>query len=216
MPGRACALNTLATGALAMVVLTGCYAKSVPIAPLEIAAPSSESPATQATLLAGVRGGEHGENIERLLPERIVQRFAERLAETRAFSEVVYPLTDQSPAVPDVVFEISVSSSYDLHPVSNLAKDVAVGLSILLLQPVLPTVYELEVQLATNAPMMGAENESALLGSGRSRFEFTWLQAPEESVRDWHRGTTDRAVDELVNRIARRYGADLPTRIPEL
>jgi len=207
MPRHGSELIALLTSAFALVVLAGCYAKSVPMPPPEPSEPPSHSSGPRPTLLAGIRTATHGDNIERLHPERLTQRLAERLAQASIFSDVVYPLTKQSPAVPDVVFEVSVSSSYDLHPVSNLAKDIAVGLSILFLQPVLPTVYDLEVKLATSGSTTDGAPASKLLGASRTRFEFTWLRASEESIEQWHRETTDRAIDELVERIGDRYGA---------
>ena len=188
----------------ALIVLAACYAKSVPLPQRAPSATPSHSPDSRRTLLAGIRSTTHGDNIERLQPERLTQRLAERLADASIFSDVVYPLTKQSPAVPDVVFEVSVSSSYDLHPVSNLAKDIAVGLSVLILQPVLPTVYDLEVQLETSGSIADG---TKLQGTSRTRFEFNWLRASEESIEQWHREATDRAIDELVKRIGDRYGA---------
>ncbi len=204
---RRTAVIALSASAFALFALAGCYAKSTAMAPRENAAPPGESPASRPTLLAGVLPAKHGNNIERLQPERVTQRFAERLYAANVFSDVVYPLTSRSPAVPDVVFEVTVSSSYDLHPVSNFAKDVAVGLSILLLQPVLPTVYDLEVNLATRSPAPGGAAEPELRGASRTRFEFTWLRASKESIEQWHSEATDGAIDELVDRIADRYGA---------
>ena len=124
MRRRARASIALSTSAFALVALfglvglAGCYAKSVPMAPHKTAAPSSEAFAARPTLLAGVRSATHGDNIERVHPERVSHRFAESLYAAGVFSDVVYPLTERSPAVPDIVFEISVSSAYDLHPVS--------------------------------------------------------------------------------------------------
>ena len=199
----------LATSTFALFVLAGCYAKSVPMLPRETTPLGEESPASRPMLLAGVRSTTHGDNIARLHPERLAQRLAERLATASVFSDVVYPLTRQSAAVPDVVFEVSVSSRYDLHPVSNLAKDIAVGLSILLLQPVLPTVYELEVEIAARSPgSVGApDSEPDLRGTSRTRFEFNWLRAPAESIEQWHFEATDRAIEDLLARIIDRYGA---------
>ena len=218
MHGHRSALIALLTSAFALVapsVLAGCYAKSVPMPLREPSATPSHSSGSRPTLLAGIRSTTHGENIERLQPERLTQRLAKRLADASIFSDVVYPLTKQSPAVPDVVLEVSVSSSYDLHPVSNLAKDIAVGLSVLLLQPVLPTVYDLEVELATSGSISGGAPESKLLGRSRTRFEFTWLHASEESIEQWHREATDRAIDELVERIGDRFGARPEAGSPE-
>ena len=204
MRGHESTVIALSTSAFALVVLAGCYAKSVPMPLLEPSVPLNHSPGSRPTLLAGVRAATHGDNIERLHPERLTQRLAERLADANIFSDVVYPLTVQSPAVPDVIFEVSVSSIYDLHPVSNLAKDIAVGLSVLLLQPVLPTVYDLQVELATSGSTTGGD---VLLGRSRTRFEFNWLRASDRSIEQWHREATDRAIDELVKRIGDRYGA---------
>lgn len=212
MGGRSYAACALTAWAIAPFLLAGCYAKSVPMPPRAAAEPSTKAAVPRPTLLAAVRSSEHGDNVGRIQPERLVQRFAERLYDATIFSDVVYPLTERSPAVPDVVFEISVASSYDLHPVSNLAKDVAVGLSILLLQPVLPTAYDLEVTLATRG--VGTETKPELLGTGQTRFEFNWLRAPDDSIEQWHRDTTDRAIDELVDRIAARYGARKPLDLP--
>lgn len=221
MQGRVSASSALSTGAfaltlIALIGLAGCYAKSVPMTPGEATAPSSDSPTSGPMLLAGVRSATPGNNIERIDPERMTHLFAERLYDAGIFSDVVYPLTEQSPAVADVIFEISVTSSYDLHPVSNLAKDIVVGLSILLLQPALPTVYDLEVTLEARSPRSGRapELESELRGASQSRFEFTWFHASKESIDEWHRETTDHAIDELVARIADHYGVHPSAGIP--
>jgi len=158
-------------------------------------------------LLAGVRAATHGDNVDLIVPESVVQHFAERLYAAGIFSDVVYPLTERSPAVADIVFELSVTSSYDLHRISNLARDIAVGLSVLLLQPMLPTVYDLEVTLTARAITTEDMQETVLEGSARSHFESTWLRVPEKSVRQWHRETARRAIDALVARVADRHGA---------
>jgi hypothetical protein len=208
MRGNQTAMLLLATSAFALFLWTGCYAKSAPMPLSEPSAKQSPEAGSRPTLLVGIRGASHGDNIQRLHPERLTQRLAERLADAGIFSEVVYPLTELSPAIPDIVFEISISSHYDLHPLTNLAKDVAVGLSVLLLQPVLPTVYDLNVEVSASASPVGDQSRSKLVAARQSRFEFTWLRASEESIEAWHHETTERAIDALVKRIVDFYGPD--------
>ena len=99
-----------------------------------------------------------------------------------------------------------------VHRLANLAKDIAAGLSILLLQPVLPTVVDLEVELEARGTATGTAPE--LRGTSRTRFEYTWIRAPKESIEQWHRKATDRAIDELIARIVDHYGHRTATETP--
>ena len=194
---------SLLTLSLCAFALSGCYARSLPLAPLPEPAPGHISPALSRVV--GIRSGKHGDNVALVHAGRVAERFARRLFEAGVFSDVIHPLTDRSPARPDVVIELSVSSTHDLHPLKNLAADIAAGLSLLLLQPVLPTTWDLSVEITASGHGGGAGRAEVFRTAARSRFEFTWLRASQESIEHWHRETSDRAINAMVARVAEHY-----------
>lgn len=195
------AASTAVVAGVAMTLAgAGCYARTAPIpSSIDERPPSDRSPARAAIdRRVGIRLGESPTNVPQILPSRVVERFAARLAETGRFREVVYPLTALAGGEPDVVYDVSVSSSADLHPVSNLVKDIVVGVSVLLLQPALPTAYDLDVALAASASSRDGRRAATLRASHALRFETTWLAPPAESIRAWHDETADGAIDALI------------------
>ena len=196
----AAAIPTVAAVVVAMVVGSGCYARTVPIPRGVDRPPASEAPATRAAVdqRIGIRSGESAGNVPQIDPSRVVERFATRLAKAAVFTEVVYPFTSLAGGEPDVLYDVSVTSSVDLHPLSNLVKDIAGGVSVLLLQPALPTTYELDVEIAAIASSRDGRRLATHRASHALRFETTWLTPPAESLRAWHEETADGAIEALV------------------
>ncbi len=187
------------------LALTGCYAKSSPIT----ASPeySASRPTPPLPFAVGLRSAAHGDNVALIQGAQVAGRFAMRLRDANVFSDVIYPMTELSPITPDLILEVSVSSAHDLHPLKNLAKDIAVGLSLLLLQPLLPTSYDLAVEITALPSGSGFAPAPELRATRRSRFSFTWLRASDEAIERWHLDTTNRAIDAMIASVEEHYAA---------
>jgi hypothetical protein len=176
-----------------------CYARSFP----ESGAAPAPVRAEPVPLTAGVSAASGGPNVARIRALDVGERFARELREASLFAEVTYPLTDLSPREPDVALEVSVASHHDKHVWKNLAKDVAVGLSVLLLQPLLPVTWDLELELGVRARDRAGRSLFESRESSRFRFESTWVRPPSEAaLARWHDEATLHAVRSLVARLA--------------
>lgn len=181
-------------------VLVGCYARSFP----------KEEPSvpTQITvkgvdLTAAVAKAEtqKDENVPRINPSDVVEYFAKRLNDEHFFKAVTFPYTELSPTHPDVILEVSVKSTYDLNTNENFLKGIAVGLTLLLLQPVLPTEYDLSLHVAVRALSRdGLPIKQYDFGSD-FRFQYTVPRPSEESITQWHTDTIRQAVEALITQI---------------
>jgi len=194
---------------LLALVLASCSARSFP----QESAPPAPVRAEPLALRAGVRDASAGPNVGRIRAGDVAERFARELREAGLFADVVFPLTELSPVEPDVTLEVQVASKHDLHPWQNLLKDLAVGLSVLLLQPLLPTTWDLDLDLGVRARDREGRTLVESRQSSRFRFESTWLRAPEDALVRWHADAVDFAVRALVARLAGE-GAGWPRARP--
>jgi hypothetical protein len=185
---------------IAALASWGCYAKHFP---LEEEAPSSAA-APRLAWTAGVMVAEaaSGQNVRRINVSDVAERFARRLEAADVFERVVFPYTKLSPVAADVVFEISVRSRVDLKWWQNLVYQAAVGASLLLLQPVLPTQYDLWIDLTARATAADAGWVKEHHYRGVYRFEHNRIQARESEVQAWNDDATVDAAEQLVRRIA--------------
>lgn len=182
--------------ALVVFALTGCYARSFPVGE---AAPVS-GVVEPVEILVGLRGGPVQPNVGRIHSVEVLERFLDQLAEGGLFTRLVYPYTDDAPAEPDLVLELSVSSHHDLHKWTNLGKDLLVGSSLLVLQPVLPTVYDLDLVLTLRVLGPGGESVTELVQEGRYRFEDNRVRASNASLEAWHE-KAEELVQERTTRL---------------
>lgn len=182
--------------------LTACYAK-------HFAKDESRLPPQIAVepvkLAAGVAKAEPNrkekENVARINPSDVVESFAKRLKDENFFTGVIFPYTELSLMDPDVILEISVRSNYDLQSSENLLKGIAVGFSLLLLQPLLPTEYDLSVYLAVRATTRDGRLIKEYQSRSDYRFQYTSLQPSNEAINQWHQSTVDHAIEGLINKI---------------
>ena len=195
--------------AAALPGLLGCYAKSFPLAPAP--APPTRA-ATPLPLTAGVRAGASGENVVRIHATDVLARFAGRLDGEGLFRDIVFPYTGLARVEPDLLLELSVASELDLHPIQNLLKDLVVGVSVLLLQPAVPTAYDLDVELTLRVRSARGDLIAQLQQTSRFRYETTWLHPPADSLDAWHREATDHAVEALIARLVAERGSLAPNR----
>jgi hypothetical protein len=161
-----------------------------------------------------VRDASVGPNVGRIRSLDVAERFARELRQAALFAEVVFPATELAPLRPDVTLEVSVASRHDLHPWENLLKDLAVGLSITLLQPLLPTHWDLDLDLAVHARDREGRTLAEAREASRHRFESNWFRPPEEALARWHEDAVDAAVGALVARLAAERSGWLRARGP--
>jgi len=182
--------------AAAALSVAGCYARSFALAPVDFADVESPPSLSPLPLRVGVRGGEEGANVFRVRQADVVQRFAEQLAEAGLFERVVHPSGPLAVEPPLLVFELTIRSRHDLHAVRNLARDVAAGATLLLLQPLLPTKWDLELELGLRALVAGEQVVWEETRTSRHRFESDWLHPPDAAVAEWYAGATQQVVDQ--------------------
>jgi hypothetical protein len=152
-------------------------------------------------LVVGLRGGPVQQNVGRIHSVEVLERFLDQLAEGGLFTRLIYPYTDYAPAEPDLVLELSVRSHHDLHKWTNLGKDILVGASLLVLQPALPTVYDLDLVLTLRVLGPGGESVTELVQEGRYRFEHDKVRASNASLEAWHEMATEDALRSLEARL---------------
>ena len=185
--------------AAAALSVAGCYARSFPLPPVELADVESTPSPSPLPLDVGVRGGEEGANVFRVRQAEVVQRFAEQLAESGLFERVIHPPGPLAVESPLLVFELTIRSRHDLHAVRNLARDVAAGATLLLLQPLLPTTWDLELELGLRA-LVGEERVVwEEKRTSRHRFESDWLHPPDAAVAEWYDRATQQVLDQGVS-----------------
>lgn len=182
---------------LVLLVLASCYARSFPLAdaPLADAALSGEAP---LGLVVGLRAGEEGRNVFHIRQGEVVERFAERLAEAGLFERVIHPAGSRTAAPLPLVIELEVRSRYDLHAIRNLAQDVAAGATLLLLQPLLPTTWDLEIGLELRVRGSDGRVVWEQSASDLHRFESDWLHPPEAALADWHTQAIEHALQKAI------------------
>jgi hypothetical protein len=157
-----------------------------------------DSLAPTIPLVVGVRSGEDGTNVFRVRPAELAQRFSEQLAEAALFERVVHPLGPLAEPEPALVLELTIRSRHDLHAVRNLAQDAAAGATLLLLQPLLPTTWDLEIELGLRALVGGNHVVWQQTQTSRQRFESDWLHPPEAAVAEWYASATQRALQQGI------------------
>jgi hypothetical protein len=183
--------------ALVVLALVGCYARSFPLGE---AAPACET-VEPVGVVAGLRGGPTQSNVGRIRSVEVLERFLDHLEESGLFTRLIYPYTDHAPDKPDLVLELSVSSYHDLHKWKNLGKDILVGASLLTLQPVLPTVYDLDLVLTLLVLRPEGESVTELVQEGRYRFEHDRVRASNASLEAWHVEAIEDALRSLDARL---------------
>ena len=183
--------------ALIVLALAGCYARSFPLGE---AAPTCGA-VEPVGIVVGLRGGPAQSNVGRIQSVEVLERFLDHLAESGLFARLIYPYTDYAPDEPDLVLELSVSSHHDLHKWTNLGKDLLVGASLLVLQPVLPTVYDLDLVLTLRVLGPGGESVTELVQEGRYRFEHDRVRASNASLETWHEEAIEDALRSLEARL---------------
>lgn len=184
----------LASALLAAACATRSQLLTPPAAPSAAAEP--------IPLRAGVARGEALESVPRVSAGAGLERFAARLHETGLFRAVVFPAGELASPPPDLLLRISLGSRYDRHRLRNLASDAAVGLSLLLLQPLLPSLADLEVELRWEARAPDGRLLHADRALVRNRLESTWLRTPEPEVARWHDETLGLAIDAALAQLA--------------
>jgi hypothetical protein len=211
-PRRLCphpVVVVLATGLL-LLGLTGCFARTVALDPPPAASDHDCCGAQDRALVlsqsAGLLVVEQEPNVPQVQPLAVAEDFAEALANDGVFEHVVFPMSELAAVAAPITMELSVASSFDFHRFNNLLRDLATGASLLLLQPVLPTRYDLTLELTLT---VGTEAGRTLWRGQeiiRSRFEYNWLRPPEEALDVWYRETQQRAVAALVTRLDAKRG----------
>lgn len=192
--------------ALALLLpLPSCYARTIPLDPLvEHAQPPGADAASTAPLplVVGVRAAQSGTQVPGIDSQRVVERFASELSSAQLFRAVVYPMSDLAHLSPDLVLDVTVASSMNLHEVENLAKDVAVGISVLLLQPVLPTTYDLRVEIGAQILSRSGRTIASYTQAPSLRFKSNWISPNQEARAQWREEAVARAVAAVVNDMA--------------
>lgn len=153
-------------------------------------------------LLAGVARGAALESVPRLPAGAGVERFAARLHEVGIFRAVLYPAGALASPPPDLLLRVSLGSRYDRHRLRNLASDLAVGMSLLLLQPLLPALADLEIEVRWEARAPDGRLLHAERALVRNRIESTWLRTPEAEAAHWHAATLDLAIDAALAQLS--------------
>jgi len=197
-------LSRLASVTLLSAALgaAGCYAKHFP-------QDGEASPAPSSTILvplvAGVVGAaaEPGDNVNWIQVDTVVAAFAQQLERAHVFKAVIHPYSDLAPVEPDVLFKVKVDSHFDRMEVKNFFKQVLVGGTLLLLQPVLPVQWDLTVHLAAFASRPTRAWSKKYEERSTYRFESTWVQPSRVSIQSWNDDTYGDAVRGLVAQIAR-------------
>lgn len=181
-------------------VLAACYARHFPT---EESRTPTQVAAERVDLTAAVAKAETQEeqNIARIKPNDVVELFAKSLDDEHFFNTVIFPYTESSPIEPDVILEVSVMSTYDLHTNQNFLKGIAIGLSLLLLQPLLPTEYDLSVHLAVRAISRDRRPIKQYDYRNDFRFEYTVPRPSEESIIQWHKDAYRNVVEAVINEI---------------
>ncbi len=197
-------LSRLASITLLSVALgaAGCYAKHFPQDGETSPAPSS---ATLVPLVAGVVGAaaEPGDNVNWIQVDKVVAAFAQQLERAHVFKAVIHPYSDLAPVEPDLLFKVKVDSHFDRMEAKNFFKQVLVGGTLLLLQPVLPVQWDLTVHLEALASRPIRAWSKKYEERSTYRFESTWVQPSRVSIQSWNNDTYRDAVRALVAQIAR-------------
>ncbi len=190
---------------LGALLLSACSARYRALSPPP---PSAAQARAGLPLLVGVTRGGEGEGVPRLPADRGAERFAAALQQAGLFRGVVYPVSELAPLQPDLWIAVSQSSRYDRHLWRNLASDTAVGLSLLLLQPLLPSLADLEVEIAWEVRTPAGRALERGRAAASTRFESTFLRAPEREVARWHDETQALAIEAAIAQL-RSAGASL-------
>lgn len=196
--------------ALVWASLCGCYARTVPLAePPPVHALSRPLPGT-----AGVRLAP-GADASALA---VALQFAQALEAAELFDRVVFPHTAQAPTPVDIVLDLHTTSTPDHKALANLVKDLAVGASLLVLQPVLPTRYDLAVEVGVEARRADGFPVGRYLGRSVTSFESNHLRTEGAALEAWRREAVQRAVDAAISELldARaELGAAAAATVPE-
>lgn len=185
---------------LLATTLPACYAKHFPTGEPPVPPQVAVQPVEFAVgVTKWVDNGKN--NAARINQCDVVELFAKRLNAENLFTTVLFPYTGLSPSYPDVILEVSVSSNYNLHSGENLLKGVAIGLSLLLLQPALPTEYDLSVLLAVRATSRDGRLIKLYEYRSDYRFQYTLLQPSGEAINRWHGDTIIHAVEAVISQI---------------
>ncbi|MCH2169185.1 hypothetical protein MK489_00260 [Myxococcota bacterium] len=198
------------------LAFTGCYARTAPLPLPDADAPhialpnpgsargsvASTFPGAPIPLVVGVQANSPGPQAPGIDPRRVVERVASTLSSAQLFSAVLYPVSELAHLSPDWTLTVSVSSSLDLHAVENLAKDIAVGVSVLLLQPVLPTTYDLRVEIEAQIHSRDGKVVASYAQAPSLRFESNWISPDYEARAEWRDEAVALAVAALIDEIA--------------
>jgi hypothetical protein len=166
------------------------------------AAPALER-AAPLPRIAGIAAAESRERVPRLAGSEAVARFASSLAAAEVFEGLEFPATALANPKPDLVLDVAVESRYDPHRLRNLASDWLVGLSLLTLQPLIPSIADLCVEIRWEARASDARTLAGDSAIACNRIQSTWLRVPEADLATWHDATLARAIDAAVAQIAR-------------
>ena len=200
--GRARARGHALLLALLLVATSACRTTSTLLPGSDVPAVAARAPTLPG--IARVIRGEDGTALRGLHPVEVVDAFAEALAESRAFREVVYRGSDEGQPA-DVLLTVSVDVQADPHRWKNLAKDAVVGLSVMALQPLLPHEADLTVQVRVGARRAGNPDGPvvSVTEAATSRLSTTHLEPSAKDLADWRRQVVDAAVDRAVARLVR-------------
>lgn len=188
-------------GALALIasIAIGCATE---IRNLEGDVAVSEGAAARLPATAAVVPAEPSATVPRLTQSAALERFATRLAASEVFEELQFPASALANPRPDLLIHTAVDAHYERHWLRNFASDWLVGLSLLTLQPLLPSIADLCVEIRWEARRADARRLHADSARACNRIESTWLRVPESDLAKWHDETLARAIDRAVLQIA--------------
>jgi hypothetical protein len=184
---------------IALIMLQGCYTKHYALDGSSIPEPVK---AETIDLVAGIESikNETSEQND-LPPSEVVDLLAKRLDEDKVFSAVVYPYTEMAKVDADVILKVSCNVIEDLKMDQNLVKAVLTGLSLYLLSPVLPTEFDLILEIDVEAYTAQGQKINKYQSKSEYRFASTDFLPSEDSIYEWVEDSKKHAVEEMVNEI---------------
>jgi hypothetical protein len=131
----------------------------------------------------------------------IAERIAGRLRDDQVFSIVVFPFSDLSAVKPDLLLALRIRSEQDLKMRWNLPKAILVGLSMSLLQPVLPTVFSATVNVEAEVSDLSRRVVAEYSSTTQYEFKSTWFMPSSDSLGRYLQDTADHAAQYVVNQL---------------
>jgi hypothetical protein len=188
-------------GALALVAaLAASCATEIRSLDADVAADTGA--AEHLPAIAAIAAAEPRTSVPRLTQSAALERFAARLAAAGLFDEIQFPASELANPKAGLWIHTAIDARYERHWLRNLASDWLVGLSVLTLQPLLPSIADLCVEIRWEAQRSDAQRLHGDSAVACNRIESTWLRVPEADVAKWHDETLARAIDRALLQIA--------------